>query len=695
MRINTADIRLMLDNVFAIPDNGPISINDVANALGRPIDLEFNMNHPDFRAVAERLTPDSQVTLGDCLGKTLPINLTLVPDGNITILPGDDLTLTTDGTGLEPITITWFKDSVEILSGISRTYEVIDADTFDAGVYQAHWQNILGVGLTSTLNLTIATADTPIFLTQPTSQTALEGALAEFTVLAEPVTSYQWEVDSGSGYGDISGATNPTYSIATTDRVENGNLYRCVATNTVGTTVLSATSLSASLNVQYIPDVPTAPTLSPNPVDDEATVVFTTTNVDSGNPAADTYEWYLAGSLEATTSTLTYSHIASLEDDGDVVTVTATNSIGSATSVPSVQLDVTNTDYVPGKCTAITFSSDPASEGATVTLTTTLADLGKPAATSYEWFRASTLFATTATLETSIIVAKTDNGIAYTVRAVSAFGSGAVSDGSILEVYWVAVVNPPTYSPNPVTEDDQVQLLTSIQTHGSPEVYTYRWLIDNVDITGEIPTPDVLVNAELVWDTKQLTAIATNAAGASAPSVGVVMNVDEIPDTITLTRDIYGNRESGDYDRATAHATGYLWLDTISNTLYFGWREAGDESTGYTPIPTPSAANSIAVFNGKDASLYEYALVEAPFVITSRDPINQTTLVIDTWQPVPIDGNIPTLFVETYASINSDDFNSKTVSGYVSSVWHVRKIGRTNIEFVINSKVEVRAKSES
>ena len=92
--------------------------------------------------------------------------------------------------------------------------------------------------------------------TNPEDVVICEGNNATYSITADNATSYQWQVDDGSGFADISGGiysgeTTYTLTITAPDASYNGYKYRCVATNTGG----DATSLHAEL---FVNDVPTA-----------------------------------------------------------------------------------------------------------------------------------------------------------------------------------------------------------------------------------------------------------------------------------------------------------------------------------------------------------------------------------------------------------------------------------------------------
>lgn len=85
---------------------------------------------------------------------------------------------------------------------------------------------------------------------QPSNQAEYEGSTATFTVTAigNPAVTYQWQVDTGGGFVNVStgtGGTTNTYETAALVLADDGNLYRCQVSNIGGT----ATSTSVTLTV--------------------------------------------------------------------------------------------------------------------------------------------------------------------------------------------------------------------------------------------------------------------------------------------------------------------------------------------------------------------------------------------------------------------------------------------------------------
>jgi hypothetical protein len=105
----------------------------------------------------------------------------------------------------------------------------------------------------ATQAFTLVVNQPPTVSTQPQNVTVNAGNPVSFTAAASgfPAPTVQWQVDSGSGFAAIAGATSTTYTF-TAAQGDNGNAYRAVFTNGTGT----AQSAAATLTVG------TAPTFS-------------------------------------------------------------------------------------------------------------------------------------------------------------------------------------------------------------------------------------------------------------------------------------------------------------------------------------------------------------------------------------------------------------------------------------------------
>lgn len=91
----------------------------------------------------------------------------------------------------------------------------------------------------------------PSITRQPSNVSAREGSSATFTVSGSgyPTPGYQWQIstDNGGSWTNISGATSNSYTVSgVTISGHNGNQYRCVVSNTLGSVTSSAATLTVT-----------------------------------------------------------------------------------------------------------------------------------------------------------------------------------------------------------------------------------------------------------------------------------------------------------------------------------------------------------------------------------------------------------------------------------------------------------------
>jgi len=115
--------------------------------------------------------------------------------------------------------------------------------------YQAVFSNAAGDSVTTTAaTLTVGVA--PAITAQPVSVTVTAGASATFTADASgsPVPAVQWQVstDGGNTFSDVAGGSSFALTVADTSTSQNGNEYRAVFVNSIGTATTNAATLSVT-----------------------------------------------------------------------------------------------------------------------------------------------------------------------------------------------------------------------------------------------------------------------------------------------------------------------------------------------------------------------------------------------------------------------------------------------------------------
>jgi N-acetylneuraminic acid mutarotase len=257
-----------------------------------------------------------------------------------TVTAGNSVTFTTAATGTPAPKVQW-----QVSTDGGRTYTNISGATSatltfttiaseNLYKYRAVFTNALGTVTTSTATLTVQFA--PIITTNPTNLTVTAGHTATFTAAASanPKATVQWQVsaDGGNTFTNITGATSTTYRFTAT-AAQNGDEYRAVFTNTLGTT----TTTAATLTVDTVPIITTQPTNQT--VAAGNSVSFTA--AASGNPAP-TVQWQvstdggLTFSIITGATNTTLSFFATAVENGYRYRAVFTNPAGTATTTAAI-----------------------------------------------------------------------------------------------------------------------------------------------------------------------------------------------------------------------------------------------------------------------------------------------------------------------------------------------------------------------
>ncbi len=167
----------------------------------------------------------------------------------------------------------------------------------------------------------------PSITGHPANASICAGVNTSFTITATGALSYQWQVDPGTGFVNVtdnatySGSATTTLSITATPFSFNSNTYRCVATNGTGST----NSNNATLTVSALPTNPTLLAKTPTTVTvADGTPVSATFNPGSGGTGcSDDYRYttnggtsylpYTAGSNISTTGVAAGTGMAVIE----------------------------------------------------------------------------------------------------------------------------------------------------------------------------------------------------------------------------------------------------------------------------------------------------------------------------------------------------------------------------------------------
>lgn len=256
----------------------------------------------------------------------------------------------------------------------------------------------------------------PSITGNPSNRTIAAGGNTTFIVTADNATGFQWQVNEGAGYNNLSngsvysGATTAVLSITGATAGMDGYVYRAIVS---GTTAPVAASSGATLTVNAAP-APTVTYVSPTagPTSGGTSVIITGTNfsgttaVTFGATAATGYTVNSAtqitatapagtGTVDVRVTTASGTSATSAADQFTYVGAPAITSVSPATGPSTGGTTVTITGTGFGGATAVTFGASSAT-GFTVNSATQITATA-PAGTGTVDIRVTTAGGTSAT----------------------------------------------------------------------------------------------------------------------------------------------------------------------------------------------------------------------------------------------------------------------------------------------------------
>ncbi|RYE19901.1 MAG: hypothetical protein EOP51_18970, partial [Sphingobacteriales bacterium] len=210
----------------------------------------------------------------------------------------------------------------------STSYSLSAASGLSGNQYKAVFTNACGTSASAAASLTVQTP--PVVTAMPSGTSATVGSVASFTAGASglPVPTVQWQVNNGTGWSDINGATNTSYSVTTTSG-DDGNTYQAVFTNTCGTVTAGPASLTLN----------TMPAIIADPVDQNVCVgTIAYFNAEASGSPVPSLQWQVSTNNGASWSIVpgatdaTYSFTTANANNGNKYRAAFTNAAGSITS---------------------------------------------------------------------------------------------------------------------------------------------------------------------------------------------------------------------------------------------------------------------------------------------------------------------------------------------------------------------------
>jgi gliding motility-associated-like protein len=331
---------------WQLSTNGGGSFADISGATSASLavnSVTIGMNNYQYRVVARSNGACAVTSSAATLTVNASTTINTQPAVTTSVCAPTGFTLSVSASGSGTASYVWYKDNVAIPSSNVSSYVVATSSAADAGVYKVDVTT--SCGTTTSNNATVSVNETSI-TTQPTAQSTCVNGSVSFSVVAGGIATlgYQWQVNSGSGFSNVAGATSSTLALSSVTAGMNNNQYQVIITSN-GLCPLTSNAVALTVNA--------ATTLNTQP---SGTTVcepagFTLTAAASGSGTV-TYQWYKNGSIIGGATSATYTLASTTVADAGSYTVQANSNCGlssmSNAAVVVVQTAATTTPNVTG-----------------------------------------------------------------------------------------------------------------------------------------------------------------------------------------------------------------------------------------------------------------------------------------------------------------------------------------------------------
>ena len=380
------------------------------------------------------------------------------------------------------------------------------------------------------------TVNSPVDITnQPSSATFCSGTTASFTIVASNAASYQWQVDTGSGFSPISGATSATLTLSNVSYAANGYTYNCIVNGLTSCT--NRTSDTVSLTVTPAVAISVSPSSLTVCAGSDATFSVTATNVAS-------YQWEMSTNgttwntiADATASSYTATAVSASMNGTQYHVVLSGNGLCSAVTSGVATLTV----KTPALITTHPANQTVCASGGTATFNAAASGTG----VTYQWQFSTNggsswaNYTGTGATTTSISIlnpALATNGTKYQMLATVGSPCSNVDTSTAATLY----INNPTITSNPAAAT-VIAGNTATYTVAASAATSYQWR-RSTTLTG-IYTP--VVNE---------TPTGVTYSGDTTPTLSVITSSTTATGSANFYQCVVTNTLSG--TSCTATSTG-------------------------------------------------------------------------------------------------------------------------------------------
>ena len=365
--------------------------------------------------------------------------------------------VTATGTAL---TYQWRKNGVNIGGATAATYTIPSIVTADGATYTVVISGTCTPPVTSNGSV-LTIRELPEVLANPASQTVCAGSPVTFSVNVGATTNptYQWNKNGSP----ISGATNPTYTIASVATSDAAN-YSVTVNGICGTPV---TSGNAALTVD------TAPAITAQPAASQALCEGVPASFSvTATGTALTYQWRKNGINIGGATAATYTIPSILTADGATYTV-----VISGTCTPPV----TSNGSVLTVRELPEVLANPASQTVCVGSPVTFSvNVGVTTSPTYQWNKNGSPISGATNPTYTIASVATSDAANYSVTVNGICGSPVTSGNAVL-----TVDTAPAITAQPVASQALCEgVPASFSVTATGTALTYQWKKNGVNIGG-------------------------------------------------------------------------------------------------------------------------------------------------------------------------------------------------------------------
>ena len=528
-----------------------------------------------------------------------------------------------------------------ITGATSASYTTPGTTVANSGtLYECVVTNSAGSVTSTAASLTVNAAVAPSITTQPSNLTVVAPAIATFIVTATgtPTPTYQWmQSTDGVIYTNIAGATSASYKTPATTVVNSGTLYECVVTNSAGSVISNAVTLTVN-PTSVLPSITTQPVNVP--VTAPATATFKVTAIGTPTPK---YQWMqstdgvIYTNITGATGASYTTPATTVANSGTFYECVVTNSAGSVTS-NAVSLTV-NSAVAP----SITTQPDNnVTVTAPATATLRVVATGTPAPT-YQWMQEApgtgaftAITGATGASYTTPATTVSNNGTLYECVVTNEAGS-VTSTTESLTVNAAVAPTITTQPDNNITVIAPATATLRVVATGTPAP-TYQW-------TQEAPgtgTFTAITGATGASYTTPATTVANNGTLYECVVINEAGNVTSTTESLTVNAAVAPNITTQPDNNITVIAPATATLRVVATGTpapTYQWTQEAPGTSTFTAITGATGASytTPATTVGNSGTLYECVVTNTAGSVTSSTEsltVNAAVAPTITTQPV-------------------------------------------------------------